>query len=182
MVKDPELIARRMTEVMASESSRFFKSREFRKFSQYEKLEQGEQDRIFNEIVANAIVLGVLMFKTAGEIGVNRDKEQFYHQLSLELTNRYGNWLLELGSQKEHAEMFKKLIKMRSDEYQDDYKENKKHLGDMKEINVWIPIVSTSGFFHITRGDAKADRDKNYFLLFRDFIGNLSVKIIEQIF
>jgi hypothetical protein len=182
MHKDSEVIAKRMTEVMANESFRFFNSREFRKFSQYEKLELGEQDRIFNEIIANAIVLGVLMFKTAGEVDVNRDKEQFYNQLSLELTNRYGNWLLELGSQKEHAEMFKKLIKMRSDEYQEDYKENKKHLGDMRETNVWIPIVSTSGFSHITRGDAKADRDKNYFLLFRDFIGNLSVEIIEQIF
>jgi hypothetical protein len=181
MLKSPELVAQNITRLVAKRSFSFFKSRKFRKLSHLDEKDQVEQDRIFNEIVISGMVLGVLMFDTAAENRTDKGMKQYFNELSLELTNSYGNWLIELGSEKKHAELFKKLIKMRSEEYRKDYEENKKEVGSVKKTNVWLPIVSTGAFFHITRGDAKPDRDKYYFLNFRVFIGDLSIAILKKV-
>lgn len=179
---DTEKEAIKITELIANRSFRLFKSKKFRAFSNLNDLELVEQDRIFNEIIASGIVLAVLMFGSLADETNNRNKEQFYSELSLELINRYGNWLIELGGKQEHAEMFKKLIKLRADEYRKHRRRYKRELGQFKkEATVWLPIVSIGGFAHITRGNAKTYNNDTYFICFNKFISGLSVGIIDTV-
>jgi len=179
MIKDPENIAKNITEIVARKSSIFLNSRKFRKLSQSDKLAQIERDRMLNETVMTGLSLAILMFETIADIGTNRSKEQFYRQLSVELMSRYGNWMVELGNPADTSGLLQKFIKARVNEYKDDYREYKKEVGNFNKTNAWIPIVTTGGFFHLTKGNPKADRDQKYFILFRDFIGNLSIDIIN---
>jgi len=181
MLKDIEQLSESITEKIAKISLKFYRSRKFRLLSGIDKMDQVEKDRIFNEIVISGVALAVLMFDTVAEQADFQNRQQYFRQLSLELNNRYGNWLMEIGADKENAELFKKVIRMRTDEYRTYYNKYKKKVGKKKKVNVWIPIVTTGGFFHITRGKPKDDSKNSYFLFFRDFIGNLSIVIIKSV-
>jgi len=154
-MKNPEKLARNITEMVANDSFKFFQTKDFVEMSNLKSFEQTEQDRIFNEIVVSGLALAILMFETLGKITEDERLKQYYMESKTETESRYGNWLKELGSEPEFADSWKPLIRMRTDQYQKDYKKYKKEFDDRAKKNPWIFIVAIGGYDHITRGKGK---------------------------
>ena len=115
--KEPEEIAKRITEKIAQSSFSFFKNTRFRDLLDFQNLSQIEQDRIFNELVVTGQSAAILMFETLEQRAKTKTAAQFYRDLQIEIESRYSNWLKELGVEPEHFMLWKKLVKMRTQEY-----------------------------------------------------------------
>lgn len=154
-MNSPDIIARKITEKIASSSFKLLRNKKFRKLVELESFEQFEQDRIFNEIVISGISLGVLFFQTLSERAVYKD-DSYLLEVKTELLSSYGNLLKKIGSSKDDADLFKVVIQMRVEEYQKVFKKNKKHLPHQKEV-AWPFVVAIGGYDHIMRGKGKPD-------------------------
>lgn len=155
--KRPDEIAKRLTEKIAGESFKLFREPQFHELVNYEKLQKEEQDRIFNEIVLTGLALAILMFGYLEEYTKNERAKQFYAELQMEMESYYSNWLKELGTPTEFTELWKKLIKMRTDEYRRDYKEHQKELEKDWKKNPWVFVATIGGYHHIRRGKGKPE-------------------------
>lgn len=153
--KNPEEIARRLTEDIANSSFKFFRESELRRLIDFEKLDQKERDRIFNEIVATGLSLAILMFNYLAERTENAKAKEFYIELKVEMESRYSNWLRELGTPSEFTELWKKLIRMRTEEYERDFEEHKTELEKEWKKNPWVFVTAIGGYRHIRRGRGK---------------------------
>ena len=176
-MENTEIIARKITEMIADESYHLFRDKKFRRLNNFEKIDQVEQDRIFNEIVVSGLALAVLMFEALAELNSEnrKDLEQLFLNLKVETTSYYGNWLKEMGTEVEFADLWKGLIEMRCDEY---HKDRDEYLKDIKiKANPWKHIVSIGGFRHITRGKGKAEDE--LFKIFIHWIDNISKQITK---
>ena len=153
-IKEPEQIAKHITEIIAQESFKLFQDKKLRKLTNFEEIDQTEQDRIFNEIVVTGISLAILMFETLAKMASGSVK-QHYLELQIETASRYSNWLKEMGTPQDLADIWKELIKLRTDEYRKDYEEYKDQIGSPWQTNPWLFVVAIGGFHHITRGKGK---------------------------
>lgn len=175
----PEELAKRVTEMIAKESFRIFRRKKFRELNNFPQIDQTEQDRIFNELVASGLALSILMFETIAQkrIGVI---EQYLMHARMETLSCYGNMLRNLGVEEEFAGLWKGLIKMRSDEYRKDLKIYLKHGPKTARKNPWPIIVSIGGFKHVTRGKGKP-QDPLY-KIFLDWICDVTLRIDKILF
>ena len=155
--RNPEEIARKITEEIADSAFKFYRSEKFRSFTDLKNLEKTEQDRIFNELIANGLAVGILIFGTMAEKTKSERAKIFYHELMIELSSRYGNWLKELETPKHFCDMWKELIQMRVDEYIKDCQEHEKEIGDPFKRNPWVFVVAIGCHRHIRRGKTKPD-------------------------
>ncbi len=149
-----------MTEKIAKQAFNLFNNKDFRQLNNFERIDQVEQDRVFNEIVVSGIVLAILIFEKLNDKSQNKKYNQFYLEMQMELESSYGNWLRDLGSQEEHASLFKDLIKMRLKEYQKNYHKFQKEV--LKHVNTKFPylfIVAIGGSTHIARSNSKLAED-----------------------
>jgi len=158
--KNPNEMARVITEKIAKHAFNLFNDKYFRQLNNFEKINQVEQDRIFNEIIVSGIVLAILIFETLKDKSKNKNYNQFYLEMQMELESSYGNWLRDLGAQEEHASLFKDLIRMRLKEYQKNYHKFQKEV--LKRVNTKFPylfIVAIGGSTHIARSKSKLTDD-----------------------
>ena len=169
--KNPEEIAKKITEDIASSSFDFFKQSDFRELVNFEKLERTEQDRIFNEIVVTGLSLAILMFESMEKVANNKNLKQFLIEIRVELASYYGNWLKELGTPQEFVDLWKKLIEMRVDEYRKDYQEHQKELEKDWKKNPWVFVTALGGYHHIRRGKVKQE-DKLFKMFLKWVIKN----------
>lgn len=151
----PEQIARKITERIAKTSFDLFNDKKFRSLVEFGRLVQTEQDRIFNEIIASAIALGILDLGSLGEQAKTRFAQNFYNETKVELYSCYGNWLRELGTPEEFAGIWKQLIDLRVNEYQKDLKTYRKRIKDSSWLMSWIHIVTLGCLHHIRRGKTR---------------------------
>lgn len=151
----PEHVAKKITERIASSSFKLFNDKKFRDLVNFDQLTKTEQDRIFNEIVVNAITLDILDLGSLSEQTKTRFAENFYNETKIELYSYYGNWLRELGTPEEFAGLWKPLIDLRVKEYQKDLKTYRKQIKKTSWLTAWIHIVSLGCLKHIRRGKTK---------------------------
>lgn len=106
---------------------RFFKDEEPRKLLNFEKLDQIEQDRIFNELVMTAIL--AIVFALNSRILYEeylpdsrslRAKISFLKDIKNQVFNDFLEWYSGFGIDKKYIDLFEKCLKMRYDEYQED--------------------------------------------------------------
>lgn len=148
----PDIIADMMVRKIAHKSFRFFRDEEIREMLNFSKIDQTEQDRIFNEIVLTGLCLAILMIEMLAKITESDNKKEYYKKLREELFIRYPEWLAELGVEKKYVKMWRKLIQMRCDEYEQDFREHRGSLPLVDEGNPWIPVVAIGGLDHLRRG------------------------------
>lgn len=177
-MKSPENIAQKLTEKITNESFAVLKDKKFKQMVTLDLLDQAEQDRIFNELLANGLAVAVLMFRTVRDLSKN-GKRSYFNELQMEMTSCYGNWLMELGTEKEFTGMWKELIQMRCEEYEKDFKKYKKDLPDIKEGNPWIPIVSFGCYHHIRKG--KTDEADELFIYLTKWINSLAIMLSRAV-
>lgn len=176
--KNPDELAKILTEKIANSAFAFFRQNNFREAVNFNGLVQEEQDRIFNELVATGVSLAILMFTTMSDLAQKKKKDhvvEFYQELIIELYSRYGNWLRELGTEEKFALMWKDLIEMRVEEYRKDHLEHKKELPDELKANPWISVCSIGYLYHIRRG--KPEKKDDLFILILRWIKSIAIEI-----
>lgn len=145
-----ERIAKKTVKKIAKSAFRVFKDEEIRRVLDFSKIEEIERDRIFNELVVTGLSLAILMAETISEI--NKERRNSFRKLQEEIFVYYPNWLKELGVEERYCDIWIKLIKMRCNEYRNDFKNYQNDFPDPQKANPWISVVAIGGLHHLRRG------------------------------
>lgn len=144
---------------------RVFQDSQFRKVAGFDKLDQGEHDRIFNELEVAAMSLCLFCLEQREAI-VGNDDFYFWKEVHEQIPIQFEQKLLSFGVDKENARLFKDLIKIRYNEYEkigegsrDYFEEHKdfKNVGNkaVKDALVRVQAVTVGTADHIRRGNLK---------------------------
>lgn len=157
------LKSKRLVLFGADKAFKFFQDKQFRELIGCDKMEQVEQDRIFNELtVSNLIMLMFLVEQLAQETD-DEEKKEFLNSLCTEIPEFYSRFLREIGIPEEFAEVWDKLVKLRYDEYDKDLhqyrakflsNEKTKKLAEDKMFIIF-QVITLGTYDHIMRGKIK---------------------------
>lgn len=141
-----------------------FLDQQFRKMVDFEKQSQVEKDRIFNELVVTGVILLLSIIKDCLS-KIKEERQEFWQTVYEKVPDIFVDWLSELGVQKKYANIWRKLIDLRFDEYQekqtwtreawmqDLIKHQDKEI--LNDAAVRIETLIISSMLHVTRGKAK---------------------------
>ncbi|NLF40740.1 hypothetical protein GX586_14955 [bacterium] len=177
-----------LADAAAHAAFRLFRDRTFRRLAAFDSLDQGEQDRIFNELVVSWLVLVMLMLE-APDLGIDDDMRPYLGDVSKHIPKAHVGKLRELGIEDEHLRIWDKLIDMRYQEYARDrhgvraaamkIEAADKELGanDFAKIQLCVPVqaVAIGCHHHVCRGRTEG-RDELFKLLVRS-LGRFYVEI-----
>jgi len=136
--------------IIGNESFKLWQSKGFRTLVNFEKLDQTEQDRIFNEL--EVTVLG-LIFLYSQEVLSTKIRDN--------VVGEFLRVLSELGVEKKFIEIWRQLIALRFKEYKEDYKtalvtsKSWEEFKDDERMHVaWarVETLTIDGLRHIRRG------------------------------
>jgi hypothetical protein len=117
---DPEKLADKTSQdlVLFALNSAFkvFRDNEFRSFFNYTKQPRAEQDRLFNELGLTSICL--LLFAIEDISYLNDEERYFWQNVKEKIPIFFEGWLLNLGIDKKHINIWSSLIEKRCKEYQ----------------------------------------------------------------
>lgn len=142
-------------QIIAEASFVLWQSKDFRALVRFNILGQVEQDRIFNELELTGLGLSCLYSEQTG-------KEHF----KKEVTEQFLQIMSESGLEGKFLDIWKKLIKIRFEEYENDYKkvlytsEDKKEFDNEENLRLaWtrIETLAVAGWTHIRRGENKEE-------------------------
>lgn len=188
----PERMAKILGAVLDQAASKaafeFFQDKKFRELVKFNKLEQIEQDRIFNELVLAGIVLLILTFE-APDLRLPDDIKNYYALVKDEIPKAHLDQLRQLGIEKKYLADWDKLINMRYDEYSKDKfevrkaamhvksKEKDLNTKDILNIQMLLPVntVAIGCHHHICRG--KTDGKDLLFKLTLKWLGRFYIEI-----
>ncbi len=161
---------------------KLFRNRKFRELTNFKNLEQVEQDRIFNELSATAILL-IIFTLEAPDLRVPSDFKDFIVYLKDEIPKAHIDQLRKLEVEEEYLEIWRKLLDMRYEEYQKDKHKVREAAmevqsqeatitnDDLSKIQLGLPVetLAIGAFFHIRRG--KDNPDDPLFKMLLDWLG-----------
>jgi hypothetical protein len=145
-------------------------------------MSQPEQDRILNEIILAGITV-IMLTLEAPDLRTHQDLKEYFRILKDEIPKAHLEQLKELGIEKKHVKLWKKLIEMRYDEYARErldarsaameYESQRKALAskDLDGIHLYLPAftVAVGCHHHICRG-----KTEGYDLAFKFLMKKLS--------
>lgn len=186
--KMAKILSAVLDQAVSQEAFRFFQDKNFRRLAEFNKLEQLEQDRIFNELVLAGIVLLMLTFE-APDLRVPKEFKDYLLLVKEEIPKAHLDQLKQLGIEKKYLNDWEKLIKMRYDEYQKDRlearmvamevesREKELMVADLEKIHLLLPAqtVAIGCHHHICRGKTKR-KDELFKLIFK-WLGRFYVEI-----
>jgi hypothetical protein len=154
-----------LSQAAATSAYELFCDKEFRRTAGLERLSQGEQDRIFNELVVAFLVLIMLLLE-APDLRVPRELRNYLAGLNKRIAEAYVKNLKTLGVEANHLRDWEKLISMRYEEYardkhevraaamQIESAEKSLDLTGLSKIQLLVPVqaVSIGCHHHICRG------------------------------
>jgi hypothetical protein len=169
-----------------------FRDKQFQRSAGMERLNQTEQDRIFNELVVASVVLIMLLLE-APDLRVDGDFKRYLAGLSEKIPRAYVDHLRTLGVEPNHLEDWGKLIAMRYEEYARDRHDVRAaamriessgkglEVDDLSRIQMLVPVhaVTIGCHHHICRGETKG-RDDLFKLTLRSlsmFYAELRVRL-----
>ena len=161
-----------LVRVPANCAFQLFRDNGFRNLVSFDRLNQVEQDRIFNELVVAYVVLVILVLE-APDLRVPREFRGYLADLKEKIPNAHLDYLRTLGIATEHLQDWEKLIGLRYDEYARDRHEvrsaamqiesSEKDLDwdDLSKIQMLVPVqaVAIGCHHHVCRGDTKGRDD-----------------------
>jgi hypothetical protein len=154
-----------LSQAAATSAYELFCDKEFRRTAGLERLSQGEQDRIFNELVVAFLMLIMLLLE-APDLRVPRELRNYLAGLNKRIAEAYVKNLKTLGVEANHLRDWEKLISMRYEEYardkhevraaamQIESAEKSLDLTGLSKIQLLVPVqaVSIGCHHHICRG------------------------------
>jgi hypothetical protein len=155
--------SKRLAKYVASVSFEFWQRKDFRLYTNFAKLSQTEQDRIFNELEVTILGLFVLRFDYA--LGFTDDAfKPVIKTMRREIVESFIMMFVELGVEKKYVDIWRKLIDMRLKEYREDLKIAMKESEDMPEFkgdevlrSTWarVETITIDCLTHIRRGNVE---------------------------
>lgn len=152
--KDAEEIAADVAILIAQEAFNKFREPEFRQSIGFDKMDQEEQDRIFNELVINGLSLSYLTLERGEKENANQKSQDTFRQIKNNLTSGYVKTLASTGVEKQFTDLWYQLMAMRCEEYRQDYESHKAVFAERRE-NYWVYVCAIGGSDHICRGEGK---------------------------
>jgi len=146
----------------------------------FSKIDQIEQDRMFNEFVVTGLSLAILMSETISQL--NEEKSNSFKKFKDEMFIYYPDWLKELGVEEKYCEIWRKLIEMRCDEYRKDFEEYQGRPPNPKKVNPWVSVVAIGGLHHLRRGKTSPEDSLfKHLLAWLKFLANDVEKLFLKI-
>ena len=163
-----EATAANLANAAAGAAFKLFRDKQFRKLAGFNRLSQTEQDRIFNELVAANLAL-VMLLLDAPDLRVEPDKRVYFHKLCGKIGPAYMGVLKGMGVEREHQNIWRKLLDMRHAEYDLDRhkaralsmqlsaEEGKQGLDELDNIQMMAPVhaVAIGCHRHVCRGETE---------------------------
>jgi hypothetical protein len=182
-----EVTATGLSQLAAASAYQLFCDKEFRQMAALGRLTQGEQDRIFNELVVAFIVLIMLLLE-APDLRVPPELRNYLADLNKRIPEAYVANLKTLGVKTNHLRDWEKLISMRYEEYardkhevraaamQIESAEKSLDLDGLSKIQLLVPVqvVSIGCQHYVCRGNATGQDD-----LFKQSLKSLSKFYVE---
>lgn len=169
----------------ANEAFRMFKSEDIRKLLDFDKVEQVEQDRFFNEMtVTNVILLMLLLDKQIVE-AESGERKEYLKALREETPKFFTAFLASLGIKKEYIKDWDRLIKLRYDEYDHDVLEWRGALMDVDydiakdKTFVIFQTLAFGLYHHLRRG--KVEKKDPLYKRVKNFLLPLYIKSAKKI-
>ncbi|MEX0877793.1 MAG: hypothetical protein WDZ40_02960 [Candidatus Spechtbacterales bacterium] len=176
-----EEVGKKIVDKATRSAFRVFRDNDFRKLVKFSEISQTEQDRIFNELVVNAVVLAVLMTETRANQIEDSNFSRSVRILSKAIKKRYPEMLQALGvTNQQHIDMWHQLIDMRIEEYRKYEKDMRNDVDEATKHIPWLPIVITGTVDHIRRGKLK--EGDTLFKIISSWLGPLLVGIQKVMF
>jgi hypothetical protein len=161
-----EATAAGLSQAATTSAYELFRDKEFRRTAGLERLSEGEQDRIFNELVVASLVLIMLLLE-APDLRVPKEFRSYLAGLNKKISVAYLENLKTLGVESNHLRDWEKLISMRYEEYARDRHEvrgaamqiesakKSLDLDALSKIQLLVPVqaVSIGCHHHICRGN-----------------------------
>ena len=157
--------ADKMAEAAAHAAFRLFRDKQFRRLAEFDKISQGENDRIFNELVLAFLILLMLVLE-APDLRVEDEIRAYCRELQKKIGAGYIHQLKALGIEEKYLKDWEKLIGMRYAEYAKDRHsvraaamqlesaEKDLDVDDLAKIQLLLPVqsVAIGSHCHICRG------------------------------
>ena len=177
-----EETAAALVKTAASAAFQLFRDKQFRRLADFKKLNQVEQDRIFNELVVASVVLIMLVLE-APDLRVAAEFRSYISDLGEKIPKAHLEYMKASGVETEHLRNWEKLISMRYEEYardrhnvraaamQIESSEKALDMDDLSKIQMLVPLqaVAIGCHHHICRGETEG-RDE----LFKLTLNSLS--------
>lgn len=161
---------------------RIFEDKTFRTLLGFDSLEAVERDRIFNELICATLTL-VMLTLDAKDLRTAEEMGEYFTLVRDEIPKAHRETLRGYGIEKEHLDLWDKLISMRYKEYSENKQEaryaamqveaaHKKdgalERNDMAGITLIVPVqtVAIGAHHHICRGKTNG-RDDLFLCLLR---------------
>ncbi|MFZ2189430.1 MAG: hypothetical protein WA057_02095 [Candidatus Magasanikiibacteriota bacterium] len=165
---------------------------DFRQLVDFDSQSQTEQDRIFNELVVTAIVYLMSMIDFAiTQDKIKAERIHFWMDLRDMIPDVYVNYLKSLGIHGQNLDIWKKLIKLRWNEYVEEQKNTRtawaKEFAEhpdkdvLNEMAVRLETITVGSLIHITRGQAKSNADDPLRRHLRTWLSTLEYKLQKRI-
>ena len=182
-IPQPEEMAGILAHVFDQTANRrafkIFRDKKFRQLIKFNKLQQVEQDRIFNELVLAGIVLIMLTLESP-DLRIKNEFKEYFDFVREKIPEAHLGYLKELGIERKHRRLWKKLINMRYNEYYDnrlktreaaismESKEEEMTIKKLEDIQLTLPVntVAIGCHHHICRGKTKG-KDELFKLILR---------------
>ena len=167
-----EHTAASLVQAAAGSAFQLFRNKQFRRLAAFKKLNQTEQDRIFNELVVAFLVLTMLLLE-APDLRAEADFQAYLADLGKKIPKAHIDYLKAAGIESEHLRDWETLISMRYEEYakdrhsvraaamEIDSSEKRLELDDLAKIQMLVPVqaVAIGCHHHNCRGDVDGRDD-----------------------
>lgn len=159
----PEQEGEFLIKVVCGSAHQVFLDEGFRKLVDFEKQSQTEQDRIFNELTVTALILLIFILDDLLS-HLQTERFHFWKEVRAKAADLYVEWLKSLGIAGSFVEIWKKLIDLRLEEYQEESKRvsclwqeefKKEDSEKLQDMAVRVETLTVGSMIHITRGKAQ---------------------------
>ena len=149
-IPDVKKTAQQLAQEASKQAFRVYRDPVFRKGVSFDTTETVEQDRMFNELVVTNLVLEILMIETLATFARGRSKE-WLRAVAEAIPTEFITTLRDASVAEEFLEIWKKLIALRQDEYEQTRLDHREYFPELGEGNPWVRVTAISCLFHIRR-------------------------------
>ncbi len=167
-----------------------FANEKFRELAKWDTQSDVERDRIFNELVATAVIY--LMLLIDGSLDqIRPGRQHFWRDLRALVPETFVGWLRNLGIAAEHADIWRKLLDLRLREYVEGQKETRQAwtrvFADhpdkdvLNDAAVRLETLTVGTLLHITRGNAPTNPADPLRRHLRTWLSTLEAKLGKRV-
>jgi len=162
----PEDEAGHLVKVICGSAHTLFLDQHFREMVNFEKQSQTEGDRMFNELVVTALLLLLAALKDR-IYSIEPRRQEFWRRVQAMAPACFFGWLEKIGVERQYLDIWKKLLDLRLEEYQERQSQTKQVWADeiykrpeeeqLNDAMVRVETLTVSSLLHISRGQAGKD-------------------------